>query len=116
MHCPVARKAGCFTNQPNLYRVPSLLGLFNSSCPGCFRNPGQPEAKQLNPTMRLLNTETLELSRLYVPSEVPDYAILSHRWSTEEVTFADISSAPILHPQSQTQTKKALRRYKELAS
>ncbi|EUC49598.1 hypothetical protein COCMIDRAFT_66909, partial [Bipolaris oryzae ATCC 44560] len=56
--------------------------------------------------MRLLNTASLELSRPYVPSEVPDYAILSHRWSTEEVTFADISSAPISHPQSQTRTKK----------
>lgn len=56
--------------------------------------------------MRLLNTESLELSRPYVPGKVPDYAILSHRWSTEEVTFADISSTPILHPQSQTRTKK----------
>ncbi|XP_014550011.1 hypothetical protein COCVIDRAFT_57314, partial [Bipolaris victoriae FI3] len=51
--------------------------------------------------MRLLNTESLELSRPYVPSEVPDYAIFSHRWNTEEVTFADISNAPILHSQSQ---------------
>ncbi|KAH7551323.1 hypothetical protein BM1_09639 [Bipolaris maydis] len=56
--------------------------------------------------MRLLNTESLELSCPYVPSEVPDYAILSHRWSTEEVTFADINSTPILHLQSQMRTKK----------
>jgi hypothetical protein len=56
--------------------------------------------------MRLLNTESLELSRPYVPNEVPDYVILSHRWSTEEVTFADISKAPILDRQSQARTKK----------
>ncbi|KAJ6286789.1 heterokaryon incompatibility protein-domain-containing protein [Bipolaris maydis] len=56
--------------------------------------------------MRLLNTESLELSCPYVPSEVPDYAILSHRWSPEEVTFADINSTPILHLQSQMRTKK----------
>src|SRR3954469_7367495 len=55
--------------------------------------------------MRLLNTKCLELSRPYVPSEVPDYVILSHRWTTEEVTFADISKAPISEPQSQTRTK-----------
>ncbi|KAH7092508.1 heterokaryon incompatibility protein-domain-containing protein [Paraphoma chrysanthemicola] len=55
--------------------------------------------------MRLLNTESLELSRPYVPNEVPDYAILSHRWNTEEITFADLSNAPILHPQSKVRMK-----------
>ena len=55
--------------------------------------------------MRLLNTKSLELSRPYTPSEVPDYAILSHRWNTEEVTFADISKAPISELQSETRVK-----------
>ncbi len=55
--------------------------------------------------MRLLNTETLELSGPYVPGQVPEYAILSHRWGSEEVTFADINKAPISDPQSQTRTK-----------
>ena len=55
--------------------------------------------------MRLLNTQSLELSPPYVPSEVPDYAILSHRWNTEEVTFADVINAPISQFQSQTRTK-----------
>lgn len=55
--------------------------------------------------MRLLNTKSLELSRPYAPDEVPDYVILSHRWSTEEVTFADISEEPISQLQSQTGTK-----------
>jgi hypothetical protein len=55
--------------------------------------------------MRLLNTKSLELSPPYVPSEVPDYVILSHRWSTEEVTFANISKAPISDLQSPSRTK-----------
>jgi hypothetical protein len=55
--------------------------------------------------MRLLNTQSLELSRLYVPNEVPDYVILSHRWGSEEVTFVDIQQAPISEPSSVTRTK-----------
>lgn len=55
--------------------------------------------------MRLLNTKSLELSPPYAPDEVPDYVILSHRWSTEEVTFADIMKEPISRLQSQTRTK-----------
>jgi hypothetical protein len=55
--------------------------------------------------MRLLNTQSLELSRPYVPREVPDYAILSHRWDTEEVTFADISNASILELHSRLRAK-----------
>jgi len=56
--------------------------------------------------MRLLNTKSLELSRPYALSEAPDYVILSHRWTTEEITFADISKAPISELQSKTRTKK----------
>ena len=55
--------------------------------------------------MRFLNTKSLELSGPYTPSKVPDYAILSHRWNTEEVTFADISKAPISELQSETRIK-----------
>jgi hypothetical protein len=45
--------------------------------------------------MRLLNTRTLKL-RTFVPTEVPDYAILSHRWEKlGEVTFKDITECPI---------------------
>jgi hypothetical protein len=55
--------------------------------------------------MRLLNTKSLELSRPYTLSEIPDYVILSHRWGTEEVTFADISHAPISELQSQARIK-----------
>ena len=44
--------------------------------------------------MRLLNTRTLEL-RSFIPYEVPDYVILSHRWGQNEVTFKDITRYPI---------------------
>jgi heterokaryon incompatibility protein (HET) len=56
--------------------------------------------------MRLLNTESLELSRLYITNDVPDYAILSSRWSSEEATFDDISKAPISNPQNPVRQKK----------
>jgi len=40
--------------------------------------------------MRLLNTKNYELC--FFLGEVPPYAILSHRWLEEEVTFADIQN------------------------
>jgi hypothetical protein len=39
--------------------------------------------------MRLLDIETLQLHTFY-GDDVPPYAILSHTWETEEVTFLDI--------------------------
>lgn len=38
--------------------------------------------------MRLLNTETLKLEEYFV--NIPEYAILSHRWEQEEVTYQDL--------------------------
>ncbi|KAF5368517.1 hypothetical protein D9758_002462 [Tetrapyrgos nigripes] len=40
--------------------------------------------------MRLLNTETLQLHEFY--SDIPTYAILSHTWGSEEVTFQDMQN------------------------
>ncbi|KAK3989113.1 heterokaryon incompatibility protein-domain-containing protein [Cladorrhinum sp. PSN332] len=40
--------------------------------------------------MRLLNSETLEMKEFY--GEIPPYAILSHTWGDEEVTFQDFHS------------------------
>ncbi|KAL2071100.1 hypothetical protein VTL71DRAFT_12335 [Oculimacula yallundae] len=39
--------------------------------------------------MRLLNTTTIELEE-YIGESIPSYAILSHRWEGEEVTFQDL--------------------------
>jgi hypothetical protein len=36
--------------------------------------------------MKLLDTETMELCDFY-SADIPEYAIISHTWSDEEVTF-----------------------------
>ena len=41
--------------------------------------------------MRLINTETLKLHE-FPYGEIPPYAILSHTWGSDEVTFQDMSS------------------------
>ena len=38
--------------------------------------------------MRLINTRTLVLEE-YFGDQIPEYAILSHRWTDEEVTYQD---------------------------
>jgi hypothetical protein len=42
--------------------------------------------------MRLLNTDSVEI-RQFGDADIPPYAILSHRWSEEKVTFQDIAGA-----------------------
>jgi hypothetical protein len=42
--------------------------------------------------MRLLHTETLQLIERH--SKIPPFAILSHRWEGEEVTFDDMQASP----------------------
>jgi hypothetical protein len=41
--------------------------------------------------MRLINATTLTVKE-FVHDEIPQYAILSHTWGVEEVSFQDISS------------------------
>ena len=41
--------------------------------------------------MRLLNTRTLKLED-FLPDKIPKYAILSHTWGEEEVSFHDIQT------------------------
>jgi hypothetical protein len=58
--------------------------------------------------MRLLNTKSLKL-QLFVPSHVPDYVILSHRWSTpsdEECTFQDITNSAMSNPNNLARKKR----------
>ncbi|KAK7462391.1 hypothetical protein VKT23_007990 [Stygiomarasmius scandens] len=43
--------------------------------------------------MRLLNTKTFHLAEFY--TDIPTYAILSHTWEKEEVTFQDIQNLDI---------------------
>lgn len=55
--------------------------------------------------MRLLNTETLELATFI--GRIPEYAILSHRWEDEEVTFEDLARARLSDLDSELRNKKA---------
>ncbi|KAF5340123.1 hypothetical protein D9758_013181, partial [Tetrapyrgos nigripes] len=43
--------------------------------------------------MRLLNTKTLKLEEFY--TDIPPYAILSHTWEKEEVTFQDVQNLKV---------------------
>lgn len=51
--------------------------------------------------MRLLNTATSKLEE-FSGSNIPKYAILSHRWGAEEVTFQDIQNSKNLQGDIQT--------------
>ncbi|RFU74652.1 het domain-containing [Trichoderma arundinaceum] len=44
--------------------------------------------------MRLLNTETYEITEFFDDS-IPEYAILSHTWGLEELTYQDIQSVEL---------------------
>ena len=54
--------------------------------------------------MRLLHTKSLELSPFY--DNVPPYAILSHRWEDEEITFEDHTKDPISKRKSSSSAKR----------
>ena len=41
--------------------------------------------------MRLLHSETLQIHE-FTDHEIPEYAILSHRWEKDEVTFHDMET------------------------
>ncbi|KAK7446261.1 hypothetical protein VKT23_014466 [Stygiomarasmius scandens] len=45
--------------------------------------------------MRLLNTETYRVEEFYTRTDIPPYAILSHTWQKEEVTFQDIRNLEV---------------------
>lgn len=55
-----------------------------------------PPLKIFTGNMRLLNTVT-EQARDFLPHDVPRYAILSHTWGAEEVTFQDLESQNFQH-------------------
>jgi hypothetical protein len=44
--------------------------------------------------MRLLNSYTWELQEFMSGNDIPPYAILSHTWGDEEVTFDDWQNLP----------------------
>ena len=64
-------------------------------CPVCAesstRLPGQSTGILFQFKMRLLNVRTLKL-REFPKADIPYYAILSHRWEDEEVSFQDLQT------------------------
>jgi hypothetical protein len=56
--------------------------------------------------MWLINTENLNLE-LFTTQNVPQYAILSHTWDSEEVTFAEF------HNIEQVRTKSGFSKIKK---
>jgi hypothetical protein len=40
--------------------------------------------------MRLINTNTLQLTGRYVGDDMPPYAILSHTWGENELSYQDM--------------------------
>jgi hypothetical protein len=52
--------------------------------------------------MRLLNTHNLEITE-FPDDRIPIYAILSHTWEEEEVTFHDMTGT---HPENKKGYKK----------
>ncbi|KAF9774866.1 hypothetical protein IL306_007110 [Fusarium sp. DS 682] len=46
--------------------------------------------------MRLLNVSTRRLESFFNDEEIPNYAILSHRWGPDEITFQDITQRQLL--------------------
>lgn len=55
--------------------------------------------------MRLLNTSTLQVED-FLEREVPEYAILSHTWQEDEVTFQDIQSAEVVDKKGYVKIRK----------
>lgn len=54
--------------------------------------------------MRLLNATSLRLETFH-EAATPAYAILSHTWGTDEVTFGEFESLSTLHKSSQTRAR-----------
>lgn len=62
--------------------------------------------------MRLLNAQTLELVESF-GQNVPRYAILSHTWGEQEVTFADLQSGKYMKKRGYYKISNTLRRARD---
>ncbi|KAG7284567.1 hypothetical protein NEMBOFW57_010945 [Staphylotrichum longicolle] len=57
----------------------------------------------------LLNTHTHKLEFFLNPDEIPPYAILSHTWGGDEVTFKDLSAGPLRTYKDQAGGRKIIK-------
>ncbi|KAF1993910.1 HET-domain-containing protein [Amniculicola lignicola CBS 123094] len=62
--------------------------------------------------MRLLNTATLKVEE-FIGGVLPEYAILSHTWETEEVSFQDIQTPTAAQKKGYTKIQKCCKRARE---
>jgi hypothetical protein len=65
--------------------------------------------------MRLLNSVTLELHEFF-GSDIPPYAILSHTWSNDEISYQDMQTANYASPTSQRAGYQKVKRCCEYAA
>lgn len=74
------RREPCDCARETLQSAPTPFNSYTPSLPNtkCHRHT----------TMRLINTETLELSEFF-GEDIPAYAILSHTWTKEELTLRE---------------------------
>ncbi|KAK4451388.1 heterokaryon incompatibility protein-domain-containing protein [Podospora aff. communis PSN243] len=66
----------CFSSQHQPDALPTLINLLHSSSQSII-------------AMWLLHSRTMELKQFISDNDIPPYAILSHTWGDEEVTFDD---------------------------
>ena len=86
----VNQAAGCpqckTNNGPLHYPAPPLRSIKDIACQialsGC--------RDKLTLAMRLLSIDTLQLETFVTTDCIPSYAILSHTWGKDEVTFQDL--------------------------
>ena len=63
--------------------------------------------------MRLINTTTLEVREFY-SEQTPQYAILSHCWGEDEVSYVDYVSGPELDTEGFEKIEQCCRLAREL--
>ena len=55
--------------------------------------------------MRLINTTTLQVEE-FLGHEIPQYAILSHTWQADEVTFQDLQRPDVVNKKGYKKIRK----------
>lgn len=82
-HFNMAGSASAWLHPPLRMEEPALR------LPANLTPRPQVQASHSLPSMRLLNTRTWEMAEFISDGDVPPYAILSHTWGKQEVSFAD---------------------------
>ncbi|KAJ4130162.1 hypothetical protein NW768_007144 [Fusarium equiseti] len=82
------------SREPRLRYTGLSLGTKLNSLP--FHPASRPEPVNIVPKIRLLNTQTIQLESFNGNEDnIPLYAILSHTWGNDEITFQDVTQQPL---------------------